>query len=391
MNEPMIPVVEQSKSLALYIHWPWCLSKCPYCDFNSHALSPDLQDQSTYRRSILTDLKHFADQTKNRSISSIFFGGGTPSLMDPSTVAAIIEAADVQWGLEENCEITLEANPTSIEAAKFRNFRDAGINRTSVGIQALNDDDLQYLGREHSVEEALIALDIAAATFDRYTFDIIYARPNQGLAEWHDELEQVLKLTNGHVSLYQLTIEPGTTFFRTGVVEANPDLGADFFQLTSELTNEAGLPAYEISNHAKIGQESRHNLNYWQGGDYLGIGPGAHGRLTHDGKTSAYHQIANPLRWPNQVAAQGHGVAKTRVLSGQDRIEERILAGLRLSKGISRVDFAQQTGQDILTVVNAEDLAMLQDEGLAELNKTHLKVTTKGRLVLSAIIEKLLV
>jgi len=379
------------KSLALYVHWPWCLSKCPYCDFNSRAHSPGAEDQADYRTAILAELKYFADKTKSRTLSSLFFGGGTPSLMDPATVQDIIECADDLWGLEKNCEITLEANPTSVEAAKFRAFRDAGVNRASVGIQALNDEALQQLGREHSVKEALRALDIASATFNRFTFDLIYARPDQGLGEWHDELDQALGLADGHISLYQLTIEPGTNFFRNGIVEVTADAGADFYELTQEVTGEAGLPAYEISNHAQIGQESRHNLTYWQGGDYLGVGPGAHGRLTQDRKTTARHQIADPVRWQAQIQTQGHGTAGARLLSSQDRMDERILSGLRLSDGINRIVFKQQTGQDIADIVDQDALLMLQDEGLVSVDQQCLKVTPQGRLLLSAIIEKLLV
>ncbi|PHS77376.1 MAG: coproporphyrinogen III oxidase [Rhodospirillaceae bacterium] len=377
--------------LALYVHWPWCLSKCPYCDFNSRARLPDVQDQAAYRTAILAELKHFAELTKDRAISSIFFGGGTPSLMDPATVHDIISTADQLWGFTKNCEITLEANPTSIEAAKFRGFRDAGVNRVSVGIQSLNNKSLQQLGREHSVQEALQALDIARAIFNRYTFDIIYARPDQGLGEWHDELEQALELADDHISLYQLTIEPGTNFFRDGVEEASPDLGADFYELTQDLTKNAGLPSYEVSNHAKPGQESRHNLTYWQGHDYLGLGPGAHGRLTQNNVTSARHQIADPQRWQAQIADLGHGTAKTRILSNQDRLEERILSGLRLTDGIDCEVFARQTGLPIMDAVNADALAFLQGEGLVKLSPKAFKVTQKGRLVVGAIIEKLLV
>jgi len=377
------------KSLALYVHWPWCLSKCPYCDFNSRALAPGDRDQADYAQSILAELNHFASFTKDRTLSSIFFGGGTPSLMDPATVHEIIQTATAAWGLEPNCEITLEANPNSVEAAKFRAFKDAGVNRVSIGIQALHDDALKQLGREHSAQEAKQALAIAGSIFDRFTFDIIYARPGQKLAAWRDELVHALSLADGHISLYQLTIEPGTKFFHDGVVGASDDDGADLYQLTQDITAAAGLPAYEVSNHAKPGQESRHNLTYWTGGDYLGIGPGAHGRLTQDGIIMARHQIADPQRWQSKIDRVGHGTAKVRVLSAQDRIEERILTGLRLTNGLQRAPFLHQTGQDILNVVDAQALDMLQEEGLVTVTQHHLAVTPKGRLVLSAIIEKL--
>jgi len=377
-------------SLALYVHWPWCLAKCPYCDFNSRAHTPGVEDQADYRAAILAELKHFSTLSQGRPLSSLFFGGGTPSLMDPATVGDIINTAHELWGLEKDCEITLEANPTSVEAGKFRSFRDAGVNRVSIGIQALNDEALQQLGREHSAQDARKALDIAGAVFNRFTFDIIYARPGQGLGDWHDELEQALDLCDDHISLYQLTVEPGTNFFRQGVAEASPDMGADFYELTQDITTAAGLPAYEISNHARPGAESRHNLTYWQGEDYLGIGPGAHGRLTQNGVCSARHQIADPARWLDHIETHGHGTAKTRLLSGLDRAEERILTGLRLSNGIDRLAFARQTDQDITETVDGEALTMLQDQGLISLNQHHFAVTPQGRLVLSAILEKLL-
>jgi oxygen-independent coproporphyrinogen-3 oxidase len=376
--------------LALYIHWPWCLAKCPYCDFNSRALKPSVDDQAAYRAALLAELNHFAALSKGRRLSSLFFGGGTPSLIDPATVDDIINTAQALWGLEPTCEITLEANPTSVETSKFRDFRAAGINRVSIGVQALNDEALHQLGREHSAQDAVQSLDIAAAIFDRFTFDIIYARPGQGLGMWHDELEHALDLCDGHISLYQLSIEPGTAFFRSGIAEATPDVGADFYELTQDITTAAGLPAYEISNHARAGEESRHNLTYWRGGDYLGVGPGAHGRLTQDGVCSARHQIADPARWMAHIKTHGHGTAKTRKLSALDRIEERILTGLRMSEGIDRLVFCQQTGQDITHVVNRDALAVLQDQGLVTLDQHHFAVTAPGRLVLSAILEKLL-
>jgi len=377
-------------SLALYVHWPWCLSKCPYCDFNSRANAPDQQDQDDYRTAILSELGHFASQTKGRKLSSIFFGGGTPSLIDPATIAAIIDDAERLWGFQSNCEITLEANPTSVETGKFRDFQRAGVNRVSVGIQALNNTALQALGREHSALEAQHALDIASAVFDRFTFDIIYARPGQGLGEWHDELDQVLQMVDGHVSLYQLTVEPGTDYFRNGVSETDADLGADFYELTQNIMDEAGMPAYEVSNHAKPGQESRHNLGYWLGCDYLGIGPGAHARLTHGHTTTASHQIADPKRWLDKVTQQGHGTAKSRILSRNERQEELVLAGLRLTQGIDCANFKRRTGHDLSAIINTNAVEMLQSEGLVFFDQQRLAVTASGRLVLSAILEKLL-
>lgn len=379
--------------LALYVHWPWCLAKCPYCDFNSAATEPAAIPQAAYRDAILHELGHYAGLTENRPLGSIFFGGGTPSLMSPDTVHAIIDAAQGHWGFQNDIEITVEANPTSVEAAKFRAFREAGANRVSVGVQALNDQDLQTLGREHTAAEALDALDIAAAVFNRYTFDLIYARPGQGIGAWADELERALDLANDHVSLYQLTVEPGTSFFRAGVAEAGEDLGADLFALTQDMTQDAGLPAYEISNHARPGAQSRHNLIYWQGGDYIGIGPGAHGRLTRigaGGETAATHQIADPARWLAQVNAQGHGTAKVRTLSGADRADELILAGLRLTDGIARDRFKALTGRDVTAFIDADALDMLCAAGLMRLTDTHLAATAQGRMTLNAVLERLL-
>lgn len=310
--------------------------------------------------------------------------------MAPDTVHDIIQAADQHWDLQNTCEITLEANPTSIEAAKFRAFRDAGVNRVSVGVQSLNDEALQYLGREHSAEEALEALEIAAAIFDRYTFDLIYARPGQGQGDWADELEQALALTNGHISLYQLTVEPGTAFFRQHVPEANEDLAADLYELTQDMCEDAGLPAYEISNHAAPSQESRHNLTYWTGGDYIGVGPGAHGRLSSDGKTRAIHQMADPVRWLAAVQAKGHGTAKVRELSRVERIEELMLSGLRLSQGLEAKRYRQLTGHDLLSTLNMGVLVDLQEADLVELDDHGLRTTRTGRLMLNTILHRLL-
>jgi len=388
---------DRTEPLALYVHWPWCLAKCPYCDFNSRPLTPKDRDQAAYRDAILHELDHYAEQTKGRALGSIFFGGGTPSLIAPDTIHAIIDTAQNRWGFQNDCEITLEANPTSIEASKFRAFQDAGINRVSIGVQALNDEDLQALGREHSTREALEALDIASAIFNRYTFDLIYARPGQGQGDWADELEQALALTNGHISLYQLTIEPGTAFFRQNMCEADEDLAADLYQMTQEICCEAGLPAYEVSNHAKPGFESRHNITYWTGGDYIGIGPGAHGRLTAlsttqgaMGVTRATHQIADPARWLDAVNANGHATAKVRELSRYERREELVLSGLRLTDGLDAVRFTRQCGQDLMSTLNANAVLDLLNAGLIVVDERGLRATDQGRLILNAIIARLL-
>lgn len=382
--------MSRSDSLALYVHWPWCLAKCPYCDFNSRPLDPGETDQADFRTAILHELDHYASQTDGFLLGSIFFGGGTPSLIAPETIYDILESAEDRWGLDMGCEITLEANPTSIEAAKFRAFHDAGVNRVSVGVQALNDDALQALGREHSVREALQALEVARAIFDRFTFDLIYARPGQGQGDWADELEQALELAGDHISLYQLTVEPGTPFFRQQVSEAPEDLAVDMFEMTQEMCADAGLPAYEVSNHARPGQESRHNMVYWTGGDYIGIGPGAHGRLTNGTCTRASHQIADPARWLEVVNTQGHGTAKVRELSKIERVEELILSGLRLSEGINTQRFQQLSGQELMSVLNRSVVNDLMDADLLEHDSTGLRVTRSGRLMLNAIISRLL-
>ncbi|MCW8914221.1 MAG: radical SAM family heme chaperone HemW [Magnetovibrio sp.] len=382
--------LKQPKDLALYVHWPWCLSKCPYCDFNSHETALNDQDQDQYRRAILRDLEHYAEQTNGRNLTSVFFGGGTPSLVKPETIHDILEAARTHWDVAPNCEITLEANPTSIEASKFRAFHDAGINRVSVGVQALNDDALQALGREHTTEEALDAIDIAQAIFDRYTFDLIYARPGQGEGDWADELEYALGLTTDHISLYQLSIEPGTDFFRQHIAEAPEDLAADLYQMTQEICEADGLPAYEVSNHARPGAESHHNLSYWKGTDYIGIGPGAHGRISQNGITQATHQISDPARWFGAVQQRGHGTAKVRELNPLERQEELVLTGLRLREGLNGARFEAQTGIALMQVLNTDALDTLCREKLLEQTEIGVRATDQGRLMLNTLIAELL-
>ena len=390
-KRPPQPLLHPAQnSVALYVHWPWCLAKCPYCYFNSRENVPSSVDQDHYRAAILQDLKHYADQTNGRTLTSVFFGGGTPSLLDPGTVHAILDAASGHWAVDPDCEITLEANPTSVEAAKFRAFRDAGINRVSVGVQALNDEDLQRLGREHSVEEALGAVDIAQAVFDRYSIDLIYARPGQGEGDWADELEYALGLVTDHISLYQLTVEPGTDYFRQNIAEADEDLAADLYQLTQDMCDADGLPAYEVSNHARPGAESRHNLTYWRGGDYVGIGPGAHGRLSQNGVTRATHQIADPARWLAKVESDGHGTAKSNELTRCEREEELILTGLRLSEGIDAQRFEAQTGTPLMQCINARSAEDLQNAGLLDIGKQGICTTDAGRLMLNGVIAQLL-
>lgn len=324
-------------SLAVYIHWPYCRKKCPYCDFNSHV--SDTIEHAVWREAYLKELSYYKTLLGERYVTSIFFGGGTPSLMEPQTVQTVLDEISGLWAVADDCEITLEANPTSIEAEKFRAFKQAGINRVSVGVQSFRDEQLAFLGREHSASEALKALEIAHHTFDRMSFDLIYARPDQTLNDWQDELEEALQYAKGHLSLYQLTIEDGTQFktLRDSgrLVELDYDIAGDMYQMTTEMMEQAGLPAYEISNYAAKGQESRHNLAYWRYHDYVGIGPGAHGRLTlPDGTKVATRTHKAPDIWMNQVMEKGGGAKPFDSLSEKDQLEERLMMGLRLREGV---------------------------------------------------------
>ena len=381
-------VLSRESGFGLYVHWPFCQSKCPYCDFNSHVAAAI--DQDRWRRLLLTELAWFAAASPGRTLTSIFFGGGTPSLMDPATAAALIEAAGRHWILADGLEVTLEANPSSVEARRFRDFRAAGINRLSLGIQALDDKALRFLGRRHTLAEAMAALEIAATTFPRYSFDLIYARPGQSIAGWQDELGRALALAGEHLSLYQLGVEHGTAFapaLARGDFEL-PDehQAAAMFELTGEMTEAAGLPAYEISNHARPGAECRHNLITWRGGDYLGIGPGAHGRLGSE----AICQHSAPETWAAAVEADGHGTLERQRLAPRERAEEMVMMGLRLREGIDAVGFAVQSGQDLWSLLSAAGLARLERDGLVERSPARLRTTPAGRLLLNAVIATLL-
>jgi len=375
-----------SAPLALYIHWPFCVSKCPYCDFNSHVREQVDQDQ--WRAALLADLAHEAALTPGRPITSIFFGGGTPSLMPPQTVAALIEAAEQHWSFASDIEITLEANPSSVEAARFVDLAAAGINRVSLGLQALDDDALRFLGRAHDVREGLAALDIAQGVFDRVSFDLIYARPDQSLHAWEAELQQALSFGTGHLSLYQLTIEPGTRFAvlaaKGTLAETDPDLAADLFELTRAMTAEAGLPAYEVSNHARPGEESRHNLTYWRYGDYLGVGPGAHGRRI--GRASLRRK--KPENFLTAVTRNGHGIESEELLSSQVQGQEALLMGLRLAEGVDLDRLAQRTGASEL--VNKQAMQRLALHQLVTIEGARLRVTPAGMPVLNRVTAELL-
>jgi len=377
------------KPLALYVHWPFCKKKCPYCDFNSHVR--DDVDQKAWRDALLRELGYWRQRVQGEALSSIFFGGGTPSLMPPETVQAIIHEALRIWPASPDIEITLEANPTSVEAANFRVLREAGVNRVSLGVQSLNQASLAFLGREHSTDEALAAVALAREIFPRYSFDLIYALPGQTLDAWEAELRQALTYARGHLSLYQLTIEPNTAFhhqYHVGKSFALPqdDLAADLYALTQRIMGEAGMPSYEISNHAAPGQESRHNLSYWRSDSYLGIGPGAHGRVDMHGERFATHTRKSPERWLEQVQRMGHGLEEETLLTALERDEERVLMGLRLT----------QEGLD-LTPLNAAVREPLlqrsipyQTQGLLQQNGDRLFATASGQPVLNALIAALL-
>jgi putative oxygen-independent coproporphyrinogen III oxidase len=377
----------------LYIHWPFCRSKCPYCDFNSHVR--ESVDQERWRRALLAELDHYAQATAGRRLDSVFFGGGTPSLMPPATVAALIDRIAHQWPDSPDLEITLEANPTSVEAANFAALAEAGVNRVSLGIQALDDAALKFLGRTHSAGEGLAALDIARRHFARFSFDLIYTRPGQSVAGWMKELDQALALAGEHLSLYQLTIEANTAFegaYRRGdFVLPDEETAAELYEATRDRLAGAGLPAYEISNHARPGAECRHNLVYWQGGDYVGVGPGAHGRLTIAGSRYVTRQHRAPEAWLASVESQGHATREYRALSPAERQEELLLMGLRLSRGISRQRFHQALGSDIEEAIAPASMAPLIDGGFLELDETGLRATPAGLQRLNAVLAALVV
>ncbi len=366
--------------LALYIHWPFCVSKCPYCDFNSHVRAS--VDHAAWRDALLADLAHEARLTPKRRVSSVFFGGGTPSLMEPATVAALIDAAARHWALDRDAEITLEANPSSVEAARFADLAAAGVNRASLGLQALDNAALRFLGRAHGVDEGLAALDVAQACFGRVSFDLIYALPDQSLAAWDAELCRALSFGTGHLSLYQLTIEPGTRFHALAakgeLSPRDPDEAAELWDLTAARTAAAGLPRYETSNHAVPGEESRHNLAYWRYADYLGVGPGAHGRR---GATATVRH-KKPENWFRAVARNGHGVAEEQPLEDATRAVEALLMGLRLTEGVdlSRADV------DLPSVLDGSAVERLARQGLLRREGTRLAATDAGALLLNAVL-----
>ena len=373
----------------VYVHWPFCAAKCPYCDFNSH-VHRGAFDEAGYVEAYRQEIAWMARQTPGRTVQSIFFGGGTPSLMDPRSVGAILDAIAGHWEIDRNVEITLEANPTSVEAERFRGYRAAGVNRVSLGVQSLREGPLAELGRRHTVDEAVAAVRVAQSIFERSSFDLIYARPRQTLDDWRDELTEALWLARGHLSLYQLTIEMGTRYydlFRAGKLKMpDEDLSADFYELTQELTRDAGLPAYEISNHAVPGQESRHNLLYWRYGEYAGVGPGAHGRLMINNQRHATAAEKLPFDWQKRVASRGHGLVTDDILTWEEEGDELLVMGLRLREGIDPKRFARISGRQIAE----RQINELKSIGFVEtLPNGFIRVTDKGWPVLDAVVADL--
>jgi len=372
----------------LYVHWPFCVSKCPYCDFNSHVA--DAVDNVVWRANLLAELDHYGIKTKDRRLDSVFFGGGTPSLMPPDIVAALLDRIGDYWDVPDTLEITLEANPSSVEARKFADFRAAGVNRVSVGIQSFDDAALKFLGRAHSSAEAHQAITIAEQSFERVSLDFIYALPGQTLKAWKAELEAALACGTGHLSLYQLTIEKGTPFYvdhRNGDFSLpDDDLAADLYELTAEMTSNAGLSAYEVSNYAKMGQESRHNLVYWRGGDYIGIGPGAHGRLTLTDGCHITEQVPSPAGWTTAVYADGHATRVFAEIPPTDRADELLMMGLRLTDGIDRALFGRITGVPLDQCLDLVKVAALTDAGLIEADGRGIRATAAGIQRLNAVI-----
>lgn len=371
---------------AVYVHWPFCLSKCPYCDFNSHVrFAPP--DEARFVAAFLREMEHHAAQTGPRLTSSIFFGGGTPSLMAPSTVGALLDGINRHWPLNPDCEITLEANPTSVEATRFAGYRAAGVNRVSLGVQALRDEPLKALGRLHSAEEAREAIGIARKHFDRYSFDLIHTRPGQTLAAWREELRLALEEAAEHLSLYQLTIEEGTAFhtlFQAGkLIMPDEDLSRAFYDLTQEICDKAGLPAYEISNHARLGAECRHNLVYWRSGDFVGLGAGAHGRITTGRQRYATSNIRGPEDWLAAVESKGHGGSTEERLTAEEDGDELLVMGLRLTEGIDMARYQALTGHS-LSDRRIDDL--VHDGLVARLPGGRIAVTREGFPVLNAVV-----
>lgn len=381
-------IIRGEPGFGVYVHWPFCLSKCPYCDFNSH-VRHEKPDEARYTAAISAELAHAATMTGKRTVNSVFFGGGTPSLMSPETVAAILNRIAQHWTPAPDIEITLEANPTSVEAERFRGYRAAGVNRVSLGVQSLNNDSLKFLGRLHTAEEALQAVDVARKNFERISFDLIYARPNQTPEAWRDELSRALKEGAEHLSVYQLTIEPETPFealFKKGSLKIpDHEQGRALWDVTQELCGAAGLPAYEISNHARAGAECRHNLVYWRYGEYVGVGPGAHGRIGLGAARRATMTEKHPERWLSLVESKGHGLVIDEPVSQSEQADEYLLMGLRLREGIDLARYRELSGE----ALDPGQIAALRDGGLIEEASGGLRVTEAGFPILDSIVADL--
>lgn len=387
--EPLSRASLRHEAFGVYVHWPFCLSKCPYCDFNSHVRHAPI-DEPRFAAAFARDIAMQAARAPGREVTSIFLGGGTPSLMQPQTVGAILDAVARHWRVARDVEVTLEANPTSVEATRFAGYRAAGVNRVSLGVQALDDLSLQALGRLHSADEARVAIAIAARAFERYSFDLIYARPGQGLTDWRDELQSAIALAAEHLSLYQLTIEPDTPFaalHAAGKLPIPDEAHARaLYDLTQEVCGAHGLPAYEISNHARIGAESRHNLVYWRGQEYAGIGPGAHGRLDTGHERHALANEKNPERWLMRVESEGHALIADDVLTREERADEFLLMGLRLAEGIDPRRYEALAGRHL----DPARISSLCDEGAIVVDPGgRLRVTPEGFPVLDAVVADL--
>jgi oxygen-independent coproporphyrinogen-3 oxidase len=373
----------------VYIHWPFCAAKCPYCDFNSHVRHQPV-DQERYAAAFAAEIATMRGRTGPRSVTSIFIGGGTPSLMKPETVGAVLDAVAANWTVPDDIEVTLEANPSSVEAERFRGYRAAGVNRVSLGVQALDDRDLKFLGRLHNVDEALHAIGLARDIFPRLSFDLIYARPGQTPEAWEAELDRAIGYAADHLSLYQLTIEEGTPFFALHAARKfavpDPEHAAELYALTQAVTAVRGLPAYEISNHARPGAESRHNLTYWRYGEYVGVGPGAHGRFVEDGTRIVTIAERRPESWLGMVEQAGHGITGGESLTREEEADEFLLMGLRLAEGIDLVRYEKLAGRPL----SSRRLALLQQEGLVTaIGNSRLRATPQGMIVLDALVADL--
>ena len=386
-------MAENTETFGIYVHWPFCLSKCPYCDFNAHLLDPNL-DEDAWLKAYKQELGHYARETHDRTVSTVFFGGGTPSLMPPRIMTAIINEIDKLWGFVANPELSMEANPTSVEANKFKAFRTAGINRLSLGIQSFNDKSLKLLGRQHDSKQALDAIALARNVFPRSSFDLIYARPESKLVAWKQELEFALSLEPNHLSLYQLTIEPGTVYQaavrRGDFTPLDDDQATEQFEFTQSIMNEAGLPAYEISNHAKPSEECQHNLIYWRYQDYVGVGPGAHGRYKSGVHKIAARQHRAPAVWLKQVQKQGHATVDREILSEENMFAEFCMMGLRLKEGIDLRLFEQRWPASYKETITEERLVWLEEINCLKRIGSQLIVTDYGRQRLDSVLGSLL-